>query len=71
MTDTNTQLTSTINNDNTLTLALKNIDIPTPQADEVVVRIEAAPLNPSDLGVLFSAADMGAAKKPVLIKTLL
>jgi len=63
MTDTNTQLTSTINNDNTLTLALKNIDMPTPQADEVVVRIEAAPLNPSDLGVLFSAADMGAAKQ--------
>jgi len=63
MTDTNTQLTSTINNDNKLTLALKNIDMPTPQADEVVVRIEAAPLNPSDLGVLFSAADMSTAKQ--------
>ena len=63
MTDTNTQLTSTINNDNTLTLALKNIDMPTPKDDEVVVRIEAAPLNPSDLGVLFSAADMSTAKQ--------
>ena len=34
-----------------------------PSADEVVIRIEAAPLNPSDLGVLFSAADMTTAKQ--------
>ncbi|MBQ4833572.1 zinc-binding dehydrogenase [Pseudoalteromonas sp. MMG010] len=63
MTNTNTQLTSTINADHTLTLALQSIDMPTPNADEVVVRIEAAPLNPSDLGVLFSAADMTTAKQ--------
>ncbi len=61
MTDTNIQLTSTINEDNTLTLALQHIDMPQPGADEVVIRIEAAPLNPSDLGVLFSAADMSTA----------
>lgn len=63
MTDTNIQLTSTISEDNKLTLALKNIDMPQPGADEVVIRIEAAPLNPSDLGVLFSAADMSSAKQ--------
>jgi NADPH:quinone reductase-like Zn-dependent oxidoreductase len=61
MTDTNIQLTSTVNEDNTLTLALQHIDMPQPSADEVVIRIEAAPLNPSDLGVLFSAADMSTA----------
>ncbi|MBD5770300.1 zinc-binding dehydrogenase [Marinomonas colpomeniae] len=61
MTDTNIQLTSTINEDNTLTLALQHIDMPQPGADEVIIRIEAAPLNPSDLGVLFSAADMSTA----------
>jgi len=61
MTDTNIQLTSTVNEDNTLTLALQHIDMPQPGADEVVIRIEAAPLNPSDLGVLFSAADMSTA----------
>lgn len=60
-TNTNTQLTSTISEDNKLTLALKNIDMPTPGADEVVIRIEAAPLNPSDLGVLFSGADISTA----------
>jgi NADPH2:quinone reductase len=61
MTNTNIQLTSTINEDNKLTLALQHIDMPQPGADEVVIRIEAAPLNPSDLGVLFSAADMSTA----------
>jgi NADPH2:quinone reductase len=60
-TNTNIQLTSTINEDNKLTLALQHIDMPQPGADEVVIRIEAAPLNPSDLGVLFSAADMSTA----------
>ncbi|MDO6679979.1 zinc-binding dehydrogenase [Shewanella sp. 4_MG-2023] len=61
MTDTNIQLTSTISEDNKLTLALTNIEMPQPSADEIVIRIEAAPLNPSDLAVLFSAADMTTA----------
>lgn len=61
MTDKNIQLTSTISEDNKLTLALQEIDMPQPYADEVVVRIEAAPLNPSDLGVMFSAANMATA----------
>ena len=61
MTNTNIQLTSTVSEDNKLTLALQEIDMPQPGADEVVIRIEAAPLNPSDLGVLFSAADMATA----------
>jgi len=72
MTETNIQLTSTISEDNKLTLALQDIEMPQPSADEVVIRIEAAPLNPSDLGVLFSAADMstatqsGTEQKPVI-----
>lgn len=61
MSDTNIQLVSTISADNKLTLSLKDIDMPQPGADEVVVRIEAAPLNPSDQAVLFSAADMSTA----------
>ena len=72
MTNTNIQLTSTISEDNKLTLALQDIDMPQPNAEEVVIRIEAAPLNPSDLGVLFSAADLstavqsGTEKSPVV-----
>lgn len=61
MTDKNIQLVSTVSDDNKLTLSLKDIDMPQPDADEVVVRIEAAPLNPSDFGVMFSAADMSTA----------
>ncbi|PWQ93363.1 zinc-binding dehydrogenase [Leucothrix arctica] len=61
MTHTNIQLTSIISDDNKLTLALQNIEVPQPGADEVIIRIEAAPLNPSDLGVMFSAADMTTA----------
>lgn len=61
MSDTNIQLVSTISADNKLTLSLQDIDMPQPAADEVVVRIEAAPLNPSDQAVLFSAADMSTA----------
>ena len=36
--------------------------IPQPQADEVIVRIEAAPINPSDLGLLLANADWAQAK---------
>ncbi|WP_265090009.1 MDR/zinc-dependent alcohol dehydrogenase-like family protein [Psychrobacter proteolyticus] len=61
MTDKNIQLTSTISEDNKLTLALQEIDMPQPGTDEVVVRMEAMPLNPSDFGVMFSAADMSTA----------
>lgn len=61
MTDKNLQLVSTISDDNKLTLSLKEIDMPQPSADEVVIRIEATPLNPSDLGVLFSVANMKTA----------
>jgi len=63
MTDTNIQLTSTISEDNKLTIALQSIEMPQPGADEVVIRIEAAPLNPSDLGVMLSAADMTTARQ--------
>ena len=38
MTDKNKQLVSTISDDNTLTLSLKDIEMPQPGADEVVVR---------------------------------
>lgn len=61
MTNKNIQLISTVSADNKLTLALQSIDMPQPGADEVVIRIEAAPLNQSDLAVLFSAADMTTA----------
>lgn len=45
-----------------LVLSLDEIDLPSPGSDEVVVKMEAAPINPSDIGVLFAGADLATAK---------
>ncbi|MDH5673223.1 MAG: zinc-binding dehydrogenase [Myxococcales bacterium] len=59
---TSRQLQSTINEDATLKLALTTEEVSDPGPDEVIVRIEASPLNPSDLGLLFGPADLGTAR---------
>jgi NADPH2:quinone reductase len=56
------QLRSLIRPDGTLELSLADTPVPQPGPDEVLVRVEAAPLNPSDLGLLFGPADMAAAR---------
>ncbi|MFT6016473.1 MAG: NADPH2:quinone reductase, partial [Candidatus Azotimanducaceae bacterium] len=55
------QLRSTVTSDGHLKLDLAHIDVPVPASDEVIVRIEASPINPSDLGLLFGMADMSTA----------
>ncbi|MBI5793327.1 MAG: zinc-binding dehydrogenase [Rhodocyclales bacterium] len=57
------QLQSLIKADGELELSLVSVPLPEPRADQVLVRMEAAPLNPSDLGLLFGAADMGTAQQ--------
>jgi NADPH:quinone reductase-like Zn-dependent oxidoreductase len=52
------QLRSTVKSEGTLDLSLVRVPTPQPQADEVVVRIDAAPLNPSDLALLLGGADL-------------
>jgi NADPH:quinone reductase-like Zn-dependent oxidoreductase len=52
------QLRSLIKQSGELELSLLNVPTPEPAEDEVVVRVEAAPINPSDLGLLVGAADM-------------
>jgi len=59
---TGLQLRSQIKSSGELVLSLDSIDTPQPGPDEVLIRIEASPLNPSDLGLLFGAADMSTAK---------
>src|SRR5665213_3477280 len=56
------QLRSLVKKSGELELSLVPVTLPDPAGDEVVVRIEAAPINPSDLGLLLGAADMGTAK---------
>ncbi|WP_322517079.1 zinc-binding dehydrogenase [Rhodopseudomonas palustris] len=59
---TGLQLRSLIKATGELEVSLVPVDIPEPGDDEVVVRVEATPINPSDLGLLFGAADMTTAK---------
>ena len=67
------QLRSLVKKSGELELSLASVPVPVPRPDEVVVRIEATPINPSDLGLLFGAADMstarasGTALQPVVI----
>jgi NADPH2:quinone reductase len=55
------ELRSTVTSQGTLELSLLDVAVPTPAANDVVVRVEAAPINPSDLGVLIAGADMTTA----------
>ena len=54
------EMRSTLSDDGIVTLAVRPTDVPTPGDDQVVVRVEAAPINPSDLGMLFAAGDVDA-----------
>jgi NADPH2:quinone reductase len=58
---TQLQLRSLVRSSGDLELSLMEVPVPRPGPGEVLVRIEASPLNPSDHGLLFGAADMGAA----------
>ena len=69
---TTLQLHSLIAADGTLTLSLQEVPLPALGADEVLIRVEAAPINPSDIGNVFGPADLGTlqaggtADRPVL-----
>jgi NADPH2:quinone reductase len=56
------QLTSTVTTAGELELQLTETPVPEPGPDQVLIRIEAAPINPSDLGVMFGPADTAAAR---------
>ena len=59
---TGLQLRSLVKSSGELELSLARVETPTPKPDQIVVRIEASPINPSDLGLLLGAADMSTAK---------
>jgi NADPH2:quinone reductase len=56
------QLRSRIKASGELELSLASIPTPEPREDEVLVRIQASPMNPSDLGLLFGTADLSGAR---------
>lgn len=55
------QLRSLVTEDGVLELSLVSVPVPEPGDDEVLVRVEAAPINPSDLGLLLAGADVTTA----------
>jgi NADPH:quinone reductase-like Zn-dependent oxidoreductase len=65
-------LRSTVTEDGTLRLTLDDVTLGPPSADEVIVKVVAAPINPSDLGLLLGPANVstlrasGTAERPIL-----
>ncbi len=57
MTTTGRQLISTLNSDNTMVLSLEEKTFPEPKGNQVLVKMEAAPINPSDLFLMTTGVD--------------
>jgi NADPH:quinone reductase len=70
------ELRSLVTSHGTLELSLQEVPVPVPSANEVLVRVEASPINPSDLGLLLAGADMttahvaGTPERPVVTAPL-
>lgn len=70
---TGRELRSTVNGNGTLRLELVEVELPPPGDDEIIVRVEAAPINPSDIGLLLGPADVetlrseGSPEQPALV----
>ncbi|MXX47117.1 MAG: NADH oxidase [Chloroflexi bacterium] len=56
------QIRSKVTSDGQLVLSLDDAEVPPPGPDEVILRVEASPINPSDLGLLIGPADMSRAQ---------
>ena len=66
------QIQSLISEEHQLHLSIATTELQPPKPDEIIVRVEAAPINPSDLALLIGPADLstaratGTAKAPVI-----
>ena len=56
------QVRSLVRAEGEVEVALHEVPTPAPGPDDVVVRLDAAPINPSDLGVVFARADFGTVR---------
>jgi NADPH:quinone reductase-like Zn-dependent oxidoreductase len=70
------ELRTEVTPDATVRLFLEEVDVARPGPGQVLVRVEAAPINPSDLGLLLAGADPtqvqkeGTPERPVLVAPL-
>jgi NADPH2:quinone reductase len=60
--DTGLQLHSTVKEQGVLELSLAVVPTPQPKDEEVLVQVQASPLNPSDLVLLLAGADLSTLK---------
>jgi len=58
----NRQIVSTATRQSELILSIVQNEIPTPSDDEVILKMEAAPINPSDMFPLLAFADYSQGK---------
>ena len=56
------ELRSLVKSSGELELSLASVSVPEPGPDEILVRVQASPINPSDLGLLLGPADIAQAK---------
>ena len=54
------QIRSEVTKEGKLLISIENTEIPVPKEDEVLIKIEATPINPSDLGLLIGPADVSS-----------
>lgn len=70
------ELRTTVTSAGRVEVTLVDTALPDPQSDEIIVQVEAAPLNPSDIAVLFGPADLasleagGDDQRPTLSATI-
>jgi NADPH:quinone reductase-like Zn-dependent oxidoreductase len=70
------QLCSIIRRDGELELSLVSAPVPEPGEDEVLIRVDAAPINPSDQANLFGPADLstiaqsGSRERPIITASI-
>ena len=55
---TSRQIRSLITEEAKLELSIQEHEVPDPKDDEVLIKVEASPINPSDLGLLLGPADV-------------
>lgn len=60
--DTNLTMLTLVKPEGELEVSLERRPMPEPAPHEVLVKVQTTPINPSDLGLLFGAADMGTAR---------
>jgi len=56
------ELRSTLTDDGNVTMGIRETDVVAPTDDQVVVRVDAAPINPSDLGMMLGGGDAREAR---------